>query len=741
MKFGPSAWVQQDIALQREWLMSNGIGGYASTSITGANLRRYHGLLVASAGLEYERILILSQISETILLEDSCYNFLSYTSQEKCHSGEARLQSFEWLGMPVWKYLAGQISLEKQAVLVYGQNVSVIRYRIRNGRLPVTLQLTPLLNYRNHHFLSYNQYLQFDVDYEGRHILINPYATKNLVHVECSEGQIRRREQSWFYNMDYLHDKHRGYSATEDHFTPAYYEIDIGPWETKTVTLRVELEEKDNGVADEKNQTRLALASSDGELYINNEVERLSRLPLFGHHDPFVSRLSQAADQFVAKFPCKDTKIKTSPAYSDAYSASQEEARDEGSQLQNLSELVIKRNVSGNVSLVSGYPWTGPWGRDTLIALPGLLLTTKRYSEAADLLASISARISRGLLGNSFTHSETHIEDLAADGPLWLFEAVWKYYVKSADIETVIGLLPALEDIVKLHASSAIVGMNCDHDGLLSIEKGNTTYTWMNSRIGSWVVNPRIGKAVEINALWYNALCVLSRLRKLGTTPECKSSAKGSFTESFHKEDSTSAGNGLIEIDSLAETVFDNFQKTFWNDKTQCLLDTSGSDNGEASIRPNQIFACSLSFPVLKGERAKTMMETVYSKLYTPFGLRSLSPCDSKFISQYSGDQYSRETAMHQGTVWTWLLGPFVTAWRRTHADDSGCAEFLNELFEPIKVHLDDGCIGTIGELADGQYPYMPRGCPSKAWSVAELLRAYMEDVLDENQCKPLVEK
>lgn len=711
MRFGPSAWRTPEIGMQREWLLANGLGGYASTALTGANGRRYHGLLIAAPGAGRERHLVLSQISEAVVSQNQYRTLLAFHTREQYYRGEEYLTEFTWDGMPVWRYRIGRLTLEKQVVLVHRKNQVVVRYRAWNGSDAVSLHLTPLVNFRNHHFLSYNQYTQFKTEFDGRRMCVHPFGSPDVIRIECTDGAIEHLERSWFYNMDYPLDRLRGQPATEDHFLPGSYQIDLEPGAVRTISLSVSLNEP--------------FEALDGDAVIQAEANRLAELPLRQHPDPFVRSLAQAADQFLV---CHAEHTPgTPPKMSDAVGAQLclEIDTTRSGQLRSpwgvscgaASRLVPLEHgcAACDLSIIAGYPWIGPWGRDTLIALPGLLLLTGRHQEAGRLLRQMAERVRQGMLDNPLLPERNLGSEKAVDAPLWLFEALWRHVRQSADLDTAAAILPVLEEIIRAHAESRVAGVVCDTDGLLRITTNTESLTWMNARVGNWIVTPRIGKPVEINALWYNALCVLDRIRErlMAGEPDA------------HEPDA------LRQPGAFAETVRRHFESSYWNPGTACLFDVVDGDEPDAAIRPNQVLACSLSFPVMQGGKARLAMETVFHRLLTPMGLRSLSPEDSRYKGQHLGDQYAREGAMHQGTVWPWLLGSFATAWRRTHEGEKDVDEVLAAMFIPLRDHLQDGCLNTISELADGQFPHEPRGCVSQAWSVAEVLRGYLEEVVD----------
>jgi len=669
--------------MMREWLMTNGIGGYASTSLTGSNDRRHHGLLVAAPPGLRERHMVLAQISEAVVSSGDYRSLLSFHTHDQYHRGEEFLRTFTWDGMPHWHYRIGDLSLEKHVILVHGRNIVAVTYRVRNGREPVVLHLTPLVNFRNHHFLSYNQYAHFETETDGRSASVRPFGTEDVIRIGCSAGQFVRRDRSWFYNMSYPQERMRGMPDTEDHFIPGSWEIPFTPGETGTVTLVAALDDQPEHL--------------DGDAYIESERRRLAALPLQEPwRDPFVRDLALAADQFVIRIRDADVRRMIEP---DAgFAAHADDHGDEGA-----------------VAIIAGYTWLSLWGRDSIIALPGLLLTTGRFREASRLLRSIAASITDGLLANPLLPDRKVISDSGADGPLWLYEAAWRYHAATGDAETIRDIMPVLEEIVRCHAVQGVQGVRLEADGYLQVTDAVEPRTWMNARVGNWVVTPRTGRPVELNALWYNALRILARFRNLtGTT------------------DRDAALSGGLDDDGLADRIAGSFQGVFWHEPTRCLLDVAGDGQADAAVRPNQVLAFSLSFPVMSGDKARQAMDTVFHDLYVPLGLRSLSPADSRYRGQYAGDQYAREGAIHQGTVWPWLIGPFVTAWRRTHAGDPGCRAFLEEVFLPFRDHLAEGGLGSISQLAEGQYPWRLDGCIAQAWSVSEVLRAYVEDYLED---------
>ncbi len=408
---------------------------------------------VAAPGNGRERHLVLSQISEAVVAGDAYRTLLAFHTREQYYRGEEFLTAFRWEGMPVWRYRIGRLTLEKQVVLTQGKNEAVIRYRVWNGPVPVSLHLTPRLNFRNHHFLSYNQYTQFKTDFCGRRMSVHPFGSPDVIRVDCSDGTITRLERAWFYNMDYPLDSQRGQAATEDHFLPGTYEIPIEANTTKTITLCVSLNEP--------------FGTLDGDAAVEAETARLEALPLRRHPDPFVRSLAQAADQFLT---CATEHAHAGDSRGPTVGQQLQLDVETGEDGRFRSPWGISCGAltplakggaeigEGAMSIMAGFPWVGPWGRDSLVAIPGLLLMTGRYREAGRLLRQMAARVNGGLLDNPLL-PERHLgAEKAVDAPVWLFEALWRHVRASGDLQTAADLLPKLEEIVRAHAQSRVPG-------------------------------------------------------------------------------------------------------------------------------------------------------------------------------------------------------------------------------------------------------------------------------------------
>lgn len=651
MFFGKSYWRSTEEGIRREWILTNGIGGFSSGTVIGMNARRYHGLLVASLTPPVDRYLILSQINEQVAAGGRDYYLHSFRTHDYTAHGEYHLEAFHYNGVPEFHYRIGTMSIIKKVVLRYGMNQVFVVYRVKNHAEKTIIRLTPLVNFRNYHYLSYHQYMTFSTEADGRRMEITPCGTDKKIYVDCSDGKAVLQNQCFFYNMDYPYEHERGLNGTEDHYIPGFYEIELAPGEEKTITVAC-------GVDDPPDPL-------NGEVLIEEEMLRQKTLTGHAGADEFMKRLFMAADQFI-----------------------------------------VYRKSTGAKTVIAGYPWFTDWGRDTMIALPGLTLATGRYEDAKEILYTFARYEHNGLIPNVFPDHQGKPAYNTVDAALWYFEAVYKYIKYTNDYAFVKEkLLPVLQRIIEGYRTGTMFQIHMDQDGLIEAGNEDTQLTWMDAKAGSWVVTPRHGKAVEINALWYNALMIMAGILEM-------------------------AGGSGSEYEKLAAYVKESFVKVFWNDDSGCLYDVVNDQQEDKRLRPNQIIAVSLSFPVLDGTMARQVVDKVHRELYTALGLRTLSPAEPQYRGIYIGDQYARDGAYHQGTVWAWLLGRFITAYARVYRDDPGLKSILEGFFRPFYDHLNDACIGGISEIFDGNEPLAPRGCCTQAWSVSEILRAYAEDYL-----------
>ncbi len=631
----------------REWLEANGIGGYASSTIFGAHSRRYHGLLVAATRPPLGRMVLLSKFEETLILDSKRFELSSNQYPAKVYpDGYKYLKSFRLDPFPIWTFDVGGIMIEKSIFMIYGENSIVCRWKINNkpeiSNLKSEIELRPLLAFRDHHHLRHED-REFNAAYkiEENLVSISPYADMPTLHFAHNAESIEKQGH-WYRNFEYAIENERGFDYHEDLFQPFSLRFDLSA--NACVIVSTEAKNID-----------------DVKLCEIAEIERRKELTnIAGASDDFSRQLKLAADQFI-----------------------------------------VTRGTGKTV--IAGYHWFSDWGRDTMIALNGLTLATNRPEIAKSILTEFSKHISEGMLPNRFPDAGETPEYNTVDATLWYFEAIRAYCVKTGDYNFVRDVLfEKLIDIIDWHVRGTRYQIHVDTDGLLFAGEPGVQLTWMDAKVGDWVVTPRTGKAVEIQALWYNALCIMAE-----------------FAERLGDRERQTT------YISMAETAKGSFNGQFWNEGHNCLYDVVNLGDRDASIRPNQIFAVSLPHTMLDVDKARKVVEKVEVELLTPVGLRSLSPSDPRYAPIYAGSPLERDSAYHQGTVWGWLIGPFVEAYLKVNSNNSSADVRVLEIIDNFKTHLSEAMIGQISEIFDPEPPYNPRGCAAQAWSVAELLRIF----------------
>lgn len=658
MRFGKAEWSSWERGIEKEWLLTNGIGGFAASTITGGNTRRYHGLLVAALKPPVQRHLILSQLHEAVITDGSIYNLHAFSTDDYIMKGFHYLQSFELNPLPVFTYCIKDIMIEKTITMVYGENTVAVIYRVRSGSEDVTLRLTPLVNFRDYHSNSSRQHMRFEQKPGKDSTQIRPFDFETDILLSCRGSSFVPADHCWFENMYYAVERERGLHASEDHYIPGSFDIAVEARSDRYITF-IGTVEKDSDYV-------------DGRRLADAEKARLAVLTeRAGCKDEFACALVRAADHFIAYRLSTNAK-----------------------------------------TILAGYPWFTDWGRDAMISLCGLTLSTGRYDDAAQILCTFSEYIRYGLVPNMFPDEGGDPGYNTVDAALWYFEAISKYIEYTGDIELVRKkLYGSMVQIYEAFRKGTLHNIHMDDDSLVIAGDENTQLTWMDAKMGSIVFTPRHGKAVEINALWYNAIRVLEML-------------------------ASKFGMDGGEYGCLAESVKKSFREFFWNDDGKYLYDVINGGFKDDSVRPNQIFAASLTYPVMEGIEARCVVEKVWKELYTAYGLRSLSPHSPQYRGQCTGGQYARDSAYHQGTVWAWLAGHFVTAFARTFGKEPEYSYLVAAFLEPFKDHLYNSCLGNISEIFDGDEPLTPRGCFAQAWSVAEVLRAYTE--VGQVTCSPV---
>jgi predicted glycogen debranching enzyme len=651
-----SDWNRREL-ISREWLVTNGLGGYASGTLAGPPTRRYHSLLVAALPAPLGRLALLAHLDERIRLQQRRVGWLSRRDE----SSPVIVSDFRLVGgLPVWRYTFDEVVLEKRLFMPNEQNSIFATYTLVKAPETIRFGLRPMVAIRMHEAPVDRAVPQAPVLIaHQRYLEVNAGETIPTIRLAVRDHPATFTVHSESEGLHYELEEQRGYAADGMTWSPGYYKVDLA--EDEQVTFIASTEHL--GVID---------ALSPNEAW-RTELDRRTRLLVCANNpEPhsLTAELVLAADQFVIK-PATRT------ADTARATAAGENAR----------------------SIIAGYHWFTDWGRDTMISLEGLALSTGRAPEARDTLKTFAQHLNQGLIPNLFPEGDQHGLYHTADATMWFFHAIDRYVTMTEDMETLRDLLPALDDIIHHHRAGTLFGIRVDQDGLLTQGDPNLPLTWMDAKVSDWVVTPRRGKPVEINALFYNAVCLLAQWRKDLDVPD-------------------------QELDAVAERTRQSFNQRFWYDAGGYLYDIVDGETGDdSSCRPNQILSFSLRYPVLDEARWPAVLDIVTKKLLTPFGLRTLDPEHPDFKAQYFGDLRARDAAYHQGTVWAWLIGPYIDAWLRVHPGDHLQARKLLDAFDS---HLSEACVGSISEIFDATTPHAPRGCVAQAWSVAEVLRCLM---------------
>lgn len=676
-------------AIEKEWLATNGIGGYASSTIIGANTRRYHGLLIADGPHTLGRTLLLSKLEEFLYIEGREFPLSTNIYPNAIYpEGYKHLLQFSLNPFPTFNYLINGMSIEKLVFMVHGENTTVVLYRInRNIESPsttlISLNIRFMVAFRDYHWLTH-QNSTFNTNHKmlDNNICLQPYEELPAMYVYHNAESVEKA-QFWYKNMEYPREIERGLEAHEDLFCP--------------FTLSFDLNKETNCyiVASTHEYNKIDVF----ELF-RKETERRRRYPYVVQHN---SNQSQNKERLEYG---RDNNYEKGRAYDDTKQLpNSEKITRLIESLLSVSDTFIVRRGNDRKSIIAGYHWFGDWGRDTMISLPGITLVQGRFEEAKEILLSYARYVDKGMIPNRFPDYGEIPEYNTVDASLWFINAVYQYLRFAKDLKSIKNnLYGTLKEIVAYYKKGTRFNIHMDTDGLIYAGAEGVQLTWMDAKLCDWVVTPRMGKAVEVNALWYNALKILSYLAR----------------EMNFKEDCNN-------YNTLANKVKESFNKSFWFEEGHYLYDYINNELKDAAIRPNQIFAVSLPYPVLLMERWRNVTNVVSKHLLTPYGLRTLSPEDKNYIGCYCGNVYERDKAYHQGTVWTWLIGPYISGYVRAHAGTKNTIEYAMGLLEPFYAHLFESGLGTISEIFDGNAPHKPRGCISQAWSVAEILRVYFE--------------
>ena len=657
IEFGRETCGNLDIAESREWLVTNGIGGYASGTVAGLLTRRYHGLLVAALKPPLGRTLLLAKLDETVLYDTGSYSLHTNRWADGIVSphGYQHIERFSLEGtIPLWRFAFADALLEKRVWMQQGANTTYIQYTLRRATQPLKLTLKAMVNYRDYHSDTQSNDWRMSVEQVEQGICVTAYpgAVPLYLLSDSPLGASASIVHNWYYGFDLAVERYRGLKDKEDHLHAATFEVTLNPGEAIAFVASTEKQPNLNGEAALK--LRRAQEQKLTGLWNSNR-------PLNAKESPsWINHLILAADQFIVN-------------------------------------RLVPEDPNGK-TIIAGYHWFSDWGRDTMISLPGLTISTGRPEVARSILRTFARYVDQGMLPNRFPDAGEQPEYNTVDATLWYFEAVRAYYSATNDDNLLAELFPVLADIINWHCRGTRYNIHLDPaDGLLYAGVAGVQLTWMDAKVDDWVVTPRIGKPIEVNALWYNALRTMAKFaRQLGKPHQ--------------------------EYEAIADRAKYRFSR-FWNDKTGYCYDVIDSPDGDdALLRPNQIFAVSLPESPLTPAQQRSVVEACGRVLLTSYGLRSLASNHPQYQGEYGGNQYQRDGAYHQGTVWGWLLGPFVLARLRVYKNPEQARQFL----EPMANHLTAHGVGSLSEIFDGDAPMTPRGCIALAWTVAEVLRAWL---------------
>lgn len=651
IRFGADVCSNLDAALRREWLETNAIGGFASGTINGCNSRRYHGLLVAATKPPVGRFVLLSKLEETLIVNGRRFDLSTNRYPGVVYPrGFQLLTQFRLDPFPIFTFSVDGIEIEKAVFMVQGQNTTIVEYRLSSVNEPITTQLEvrPLIAFRDYHSLTHeNGAINGRIDKQAEQIIVSPYGGLPSLYLANNANSVETTAH-WYRTFEYDDERERGLDFQEDLFNPCVFRFDLNSSSNATVIASTEPQKT---IAAEEYRQR--------EILRRRDVMKQSPVG-----DGFVTALTAAADQYIV-------------------------------------------SRGDQKSVIAGYHWFSDWGRDTMIALPGLTLPTKRYETARSILRTFSQHVDQGMLPNRFPDAGETPEYNTVDATLWFFEAVRSYLAYTGDLAFVRDeIYGVLTDIVNWHLRGTRFGIKVDSAGLLNSGEAGVQLTWMDAKVGDWVVTPRRGKPVEIQALWYNAVCIMEEIAGL-----------------------LGDENARKRYNNMAAVTKWSFNRLLWNERGGYLYDVVNGGPPDASIRPNQIFAVSLRHSMLSPERARQVVSTVQEHLLTPYGLRSLAPKDPQYRGRYTGDGASRDGAYHQGTVWPWLMGPFITAYIKVNGGSDMARRQAEVWLTALQEHLADAGLGHISEIFEGDTPHRAVGCVAQAWSVAEVLRASVEDI------------
>ncbi len=662
--------------ITKEWIITNGIGGYSSSTVLGINTRKYHGLLVAPLTPPARRHVILSKVDESMEIEGKKYNLYSNICKDYISDGYKYLVSFDKEYMPIFTYQVGNVKVTKIICMEYGKNTVCILYKIQNEGEKAKFTVTPIVNFRDFHTMNTNHNFNIKQDIRGRKVKLQIDEYSNYpVYFHISEGKYIEHYNDIFRNMYYMEEEKRGFFPEENHAVPGSYEIEIEANEQREISFICSLEEN--------------IEEINVRTVINKEIIRINELM---YKAGFIEKKTDITK--ISKEELENIEIKK-------YF------------LIAMDNFIVYRPSFGYYTVIAGYPWFLDWGRDALISFEGLLLMTKQYKKAQDILLTLTRDIKFGLVPNGYSGYDNRPLYNSVDSSLLLFEQVRKYIDYTSDYKFIEkNIYKKLKSIIENYKTGIDIDGNniyMDKDGLISSGTEETQNTWMDAKYANHCFTPRNGKAVEVNSLWYNSLKIIEKLsKKFGDRKEAK------------------------EYEKMAEECKKSFEENFYNSKKKCLYDVLG----DAKVRPNQLFSISLTYPIIEpnSDIAKEMILTVEKKLLNQYGLKTLAKGEKQYVDVYEGDSFRRDSSYHQGITWVWLLGLYYDALKnmKKFEKDKKNKEELNQKIIEFKAKTEKtflkelkerGCIGSIGEIYDSKAPYLPKGAIAQAWSVAEVFR------------------
>lgn len=657
MRWGKSEFVNYDRGTEKEWLISNGRSGFAGATIIGANNRKYHSLLNASLKSPDERYNILSMVEEKLVADGETFAISTTKFEDKIIEGYKNLQSFSYEGIPSYRYFIEGAFIDKRITMEYGKNTTVIEYSIVTASKEVELLLKPCLSFRRPGEEGSSKSLSFKKSVIDKGFNLNPTVKKDLdIKIYLTEGTVSSNKESITDKVFYDIDKSTGDPHLESYYIPG--------------ELRVKVPAKTN------RKFYFVATIEDTESINPKNIFKESDKRIKGLREPFKND-----SRTIAKYL---------PIAADNF--------------------IVDRASTNCKTILAGYPWFLDWGRDTMIAFPGLVLATGRFDDAKEILKSFAIYEKNGLIPNMFPDNGAEPLYNTVDASLWYIHCIYMYLLYTKDekeFEFVKeDLYGTAKNIINAYKKGTDFSIKMKDNALINAGSGLDQVTWMDVRVDEIVVTPRHGCPVEINALWYNALKIMSLLG-----------------EKYGDEDYKS-------YESLAHDVSESFNKEFWYEEGGYLYDVVNDTKKDNSIRPNQIWALSLPFTMLPEDKEEKVLNKVLGELYTPYGLRSLNKNHEDYKESYDGKLFKRDMAYHQGTVWSFPIGAFFTAYCKVNKYSKEAVYFVDSLLMDMENHMEDRCIGSISEILDGDSPHIPRGAFAQAWGVGEILRVYYEDIL-----------